>query len=188
VRAFDVVLRTSAMTDARVLDSIAREMGEQLGCQDVLGVLQQIAAIGETRAPRATVPSVSPASLDDPGPSEARLATWHHLIDLGALQDGDEHLAGTARPSAARIGKATAASLGVVDGDPVRVSTGDGAITLPALIVDGMMTGVVWLPTNSPGSTVRRTIGADHGDVVRITSGGTAGSTGGPILAQGGDS
>ncbi|GAA1032077.1 hypothetical protein GCM10009557_29420 [Virgisporangium ochraceum] len=178
------MLRTSAMTDARVLDSIAREMGEQLGCQDVLAILRQIAAIGETRAPRATAPSVSPASIDEPGAAEVRLATWHQLIDLGALQDGDEHLSGTARPPAARIGKATAAGLGVVDGDPVRVSTGDGAITLPALIVDGMMTGVVWLPTNSPGSTVRRTIGANHGDVVRIS----AGSSGGPILAQGGHS
>jgi NADH-quinone oxidoreductase subunit G len=184
VRAFDVVLRTSAMTDARVLDAIAREMGEQLGCPDVLAVLRQIAAIGETRAPRATGPTVSPATLDEPGAAEARLATWHQLIDLGALQDGDEHLAGTSRPSAARIGKATAARLGVVDGDPVRVSTGDGAITLPALIVEGMMTGVVWLPSNSPGSTVRRTIGANHGDVVRIS----VGTTGGPILAHGGNS
>jgi NADH-quinone oxidoreductase subunit G len=184
VRPFDVVLRTSAMTDARVLDSIAREMGEQLGCQDVLAILRQIAAIGETRAPRAAVPSVSPATLDEPAPAEARLATWSQVIDLGALQDGDENLAGTARTPVAHLGKATAASLGVADGDPVRVSTGDGAITLPALIVDGMMTGVVWLPSNSPGSTVRRTIGANHGDVVRVS----AGSTGGPILAQGGHS
>jgi NADH-quinone oxidoreductase subunit G len=182
VRPFDSVLRTSAMTDARVLDAIAREMGVQLGCQDVLGILRQIAAIGETRAPRAAGPSVSPAKLTEPAPAEVMLATWHHLIDLGALQDGDEHLAGTARPSAAYIGKVTAAGLGVIDGDPLRVSTGDGAITLPTLIIDSMMAGVVWVPTNSPGSTVRRTLAADHGDVVRIS----AGVSGGPILAQGG--
>jgi NADH-quinone oxidoreductase subunit G len=171
------------MTDARVLDSLARQMGQQLDCPDVLAILRQIAAIGETRAPRAATPSVAPASLDEPGPAEARLATWHQLIDLGALQDGDEHLSGTARPPVACLGKATAAGLGVVDGDPVRVSTGDGAITLPALIVEGMMTGVVWLPSNSPGSMVRRTLGADHGDVVRISAGSA-----GPILAQGGHS
>lgn len=32
-----------------------------------------------------------------------------------------------------------------------------------------MPDGVVWLPTNSPGSTVRRSLGATSGAVVRIS-------------------
>jgi NADH-quinone oxidoreductase subunit G len=174
VRPFAAVLKSAAMSDSRVLDAIAREMGVQLGVQDVPAVLREIGAMGETRSGRAAVPTEPPATLHEPKPAEAVLATWHQLIDLGALQDGDEYLAGTARPPAARIGKATAASLGVVDGDPVRIATDRGAITLPALIVDGMMTGVVWVPTNSPGSTVRRTLAADHGAVVRVSAGGAA--------------
>ena len=47
-------------------------------------------------------------------------------------------------------------------------------LSRPALIVDGMMTGVVWVPTNSPRSTVRRSLAADHGAVVRISAGGAA--------------
>jgi len=137
-------------------------------------VLREIGSMGETGAGRAAVPTVAPGTLSEPAPAEAVLATWHNLVDLGALQDGDEYLAGTARPPAARIGKATAAALGVVDGDPVRIATGRGAITLPALIVDGMMTGVVWVPANSPGWTVRRTLAADHGAVVRVSAGGAA--------------
>jgi len=174
VRPFAAVLKSPAMSDARVLDAVAREMGVQLGCQDVPAVLREIGSMGETRAARAAAPAVAAATLSEPAAAEAVLATWHQLIDLGALQDGDEHLAGTARPPAARIGKATAAGLGVVDGDPVRIATERGVITLPALIVDGMMTGVVWVPTNSPGSTVRRSLAASHGSVVRVSAGGAA--------------
>jgi NADH-quinone oxidoreductase subunit G len=48
--------------------------------------------------------------------------------------------------------------MGVSDGDQVTVSTERGSISLPALLTD-MPDEVVWLPTNSPGSTVRRTLG-----------------------------
>ena len=99
------------------------------------------------------------------------LASWHHLVDNGSLQDGDGHLAGTARTPVARISKSTAADLGVADGDPVTVGTARGAITLPALLTD-MVDGVVWVPTNSPGSSVRRTLGVTEGALVDISAGG----------------
>ena len=66
-----------------------------------------------------------------PADDEAVLATWHHLIDLGSLLDGDEDLAGTARPPVVRLDKAAAESLGVAEGDPVTVGTGRGGLTLP---------------------------------------------------------
>jgi NADH-quinone oxidoreductase subunit G len=105
------------------------------------------------------------------GRGQAVLASWHHLLDSGALQDGDGALAGTARTPVARISKSTAADLGLSDGDPVTVGTKTGAITLPALVTD-MADGVVWVPTNSPGSTVRRTLGVAEGAVVEISAGG----------------
>jgi NADH-quinone oxidoreductase subunit G len=52
------------------------------------------------------------------------------------------------------------------------VRTARGAITLPARLAP-MPDGVVWLPANSPGSTVRPTLGVGAGAVVEI-SGGTA--------------
>jgi len=94
------------------------------------------------------------------------------LIDLGSLQDGDQYLAGTARPSLVRLSKGTAAQLGVADGDPVTVGTDRGAITLPVLVTE-MLDGVVWLPTNSPGSTLRRTLGVTAGALVTVAAGGT---------------
>ena len=74
-------------------------------------------AAGEPgRRARRRRPS-APAALPRPASGEAVLATWHHLIDLGSLLDGDEVLAGTARPPVVRIGKGLAEALGVADGD-----------------------------------------------------------------------
>jgi NADH-quinone oxidoreductase subunit G len=98
------------------------------------------------------------------------------------MLDGDEALAGTARPSLVRIGKDVADALDVADGDAVTVSTDRGAITLPAAITD-LPAQVVWLPTNSPGSTLRRSLGVTSGAVVRLAAGRP-----GPILAMGADS
>ena len=133
---------------------------------------------------RPAPPRVEPDETPAPAAGQAILATWHQLVDLGALQDGDEHLAGTARPSVARMSKSTATALGVADGDAVAVSTERGAITLPAVLVDDMAEGVVWLPTNSPGSTVRRTLGVTAGAVVSVASGGVSVASGG--VASGG--
>ena len=70
-----------------------------------------------------------------------------------------------------RLSKGTAEQIGVADGEAVTVGTSRGAITLPALVTE-MPDGVVWLPTNSPGATVRRTLGVTAGAVVTISSGG----------------
>ena len=88
-------------------------------------------------------------------------------------------LAGTARPPVARVGKDLAESLAIADGDLVTVSTIRGSVTLPAAITD-LPPRVVWLPTNSPGSTVRRSLGVTAGAVVKLTAG-----VPGPILAEG---
>ncbi|MFF5230540.1 NADH-quinone oxidoreductase subunit G [Dactylosporangium sp. NPDC000521] len=185
VRPFDTVLKTAAMSDARVLDAIGRELGVELGVGDVVAARAQLAALAELPLPgtaeagtalrasvRAAVPTVAAGAPATPAGGQAVLASWHHLIDSGSLQDGDGHLAGTARTPVARISKSTAADLGVVDGDPVTVGTARGAITLPALVTD-MVDRVVWVPTNSPGSTLRRTLGVAEGALVEISTGGT---------------
>jgi NADH-quinone oxidoreductase subunit G len=174
VRPFDAVLRTTAMSDARVLDAIAADMGVNLGCGDVLEIRRQLAALAGTRVSPPAAPHVKPATVAGrPANGRAILATWHQLIDLGSLQDGDEYLAGTARPVVAAMSKGTAGGLGLADGDAVTVRSEQGAITLPALLVDDMVDGVVWVPTNSAGSTVRRTLGAPAGADVEIAAGGT---------------
>ena len=93
------------------------------------------------------------------------------LLDAGRLQDGEPHLAGTARPTVARLSSSTAAGIGAVDGQQVTVATGRGSVTVP-LEVTAMPDGVVWLPLNSPGSAVHNQLGVTTGAVVHITTGG----------------
>jgi NADH-quinone oxidoreductase subunit G len=59
----------------------------------------------------------------------------------------------------------------VAGGDPVTVGTGTGALTLPAEITPDLPEAVVWLPTNSPGATVRRTLGVTAGALVDVSRG-----------------
>ena len=196
VRAFAKVLPKAASVagpvatppDARALHGLATAFDVDLGCADLGELRRELAALANlplpgvgatatmdipavTAASRPQPPTTAAAAPVAPGPGQAVLATWAQLIDLGTMQDGDEHLAGTARPPVVRISKATAADLGVVEGDPVAVRSGRGEIVLPAAVTD-MLDGVVWLPTNSPGSTVRRTLGVTAGALVEISSGG----------------
>ncbi|MEU7612276.1 NADH-quinone oxidoreductase subunit G [Micromonospora sp. NPDC049204] len=196
LRPFEAVLTTAAMTDGRVLDALAALLDVRLGTADVPSVRRELGALPATRTSRPSAPSVAPGRVPHPGDGEAVLATWHQLVDLGSLTEGDENLAGTARPPVVRLGKGTAEALGVVDGDAVTVGTDRGALTLPAELTE-MPDGVVWLPTNSPGSTVRRSLGATSGAVVRISVPATgtaipagrvaADETGLPLLNSGGN-
>jgi NADH-quinone oxidoreductase subunit G len=172
-RTFDAVLDTTAVSDARVLDALAREFEVELGCDDAMKIRREIGKTPVTDAPRPGAPAAPAVHQAMPSTGEALLATWHYLVDLGSLTDGDEHLAGTARPPVVRLGKNLARQLGVADGDPVTVGTARGSITLPVALTE-MVDGVVWLPTNSPGATVRRSLGVTSGAVVVVSRAGTS--------------
>ncbi len=118
------------------------------------------------------MPASSPAA---PGRGEAVLATWHWLLDDGSLQDGEPFLAGTAKQSRLHLSAATAAEVGVSQGDLVQVSSGRGSLTLPLVVAD-LPDRVVWLPTRSPDAAVRRDLAARAGTVVRLRGVGAAGT------------
>ena len=131
-----------------------------------------MAALGPWTGERARRPDRADRGPPSAGAGELVLATWHHLLDRGSLQDGEPFLAGTAHKAFARVSAATAESFGLVDGDTVTVSTAAGSVSAPVAVTAGMVDHVVWLPTNSDGSTVRAALGAVAGDVVTVTKGG----------------
>jgi len=161
----------AARSDLNVLAGIADAMDVHLGLPDVRAARRELAALGTgtTAATGSLVYSAVPRG--NPTPGEALLATWHHLLDAGRMQDGEPHLAGTARSAVARMSAATAAEAGVADGAKVTVSTGRGSITVPAEITV-MPDRVVWLPANSAGCAVRSQLGAGHGTLVTLRSAG----------------
>ena len=173
VRSFEAALTTNAMSDHRVVDLLAAEMGESLGVRTLSATRAGMRALGPWTGARAAAPTVEAVAVPSPQAGQATLATWHHLLDSGRMQDGEPFLAGTAPKAQALLSTKTAASFGLAEGDTVRVSAGLGAITVPVRIRD-MADHVIWLPTNSPGSAVRSTLGVDAGTAVSLTKGGAA--------------
>lgn len=169
-RPFPQALASTAQSDHRVLTALAARLGVDLGLATTQAVHADLGQLDAWDGARVAAPAVAAAQPPAPAADEAVLATWHLLLDSGRLQDGEAFLAGTAPRPVARIGAALAASLGVVDGDPLAVSTAHGTITLPAVVTD-LPDAVVWLPVASPGSAVRATLRADAGAVVRVARG-----------------
>ncbi len=166
----------AARSDLHVLAALADEMDVHLGLPDLAAARRELTMLtsggsGGSSPLADTVATPPPAkpAVTLPGPGKALLATWHNLLDAGRMQDGEPNLAGTARAAVARMSASTAAEAGTADGGKVTVATGRGAITVPVEIAD-MPDRVVWLPTNSAGSAVRRVLGAGHGSEVTVRS------------------
>jgi NADH-quinone oxidoreductase subunit G len=169
----------AARSDLQVLHAIADAMDIHLGLPDVASARRELAALGVGSSPRRGAawtdergaPATGREGRRNPTRGEAVLATWHNLLDAGRMQDGEPHLAGTARAAVAKMSVATATEAGVADGGKVTISTGRGAITVPVEITT-MPDRVVWLPSNSAGCAVRSQLGAGHGAVVTVRSAG----------------
>ncbi|MGH3096105.1 MAG: molybdopterin-dependent oxidoreductase, partial [Streptosporangiales bacterium] len=167
-RSFGTALeKTGVMSDLEVLGAVADQMDIHLGLPDAATALHELDALGAWAGKRPTAPETSATEKPSPEAGQAVLATWHMLLDSGRMQDGEPYLAGTGRKPHARLSGPTAVELGVVDGDDVTVTTGRGSVTLPLVVTD-MPDRVVWLPTNSEGCAVRRTLVADAGDLVDV--------------------
>ncbi|OBJ73206.1 NADH-quinone oxidoreductase subunit G [Mycobacterium sp. 1274756.6] len=161
---------TGTLSDLRVLDAIADEMGTPLGLAGAADARDELQRLDRWAGPRAAAPAEAAGPTPQPGRGQAVLASWRMLLDAGRMQDGEPNLAGTARAPVVRLCATTAAEIGAADGQPVTVSTAAGAITLP-LAVTAMPERVVWLPMNSPGSAVHRQLGVTAGATVQLHAG-----------------
>ncbi|MCL2464573.1 MAG: NADH-quinone oxidoreductase subunit G [Micrococcales bacterium] len=166
-RPFPQALPGTALPDARVLDALAGALGAPLGLATPAAVHDELDQLGGWDGARAAAPTQAAGLAPVVTRGHAVLATWHLLLDAGRLQSGEPGLAGTAKRSLARMSAATAAGVGLADGERVTVSTDAGAVSLP-LRVTQMPDHVVWLPTNAADCAVRGTLLADAGDVVRL--------------------
>jgi NADH-quinone oxidoreductase subunit G len=167
-RPFEPALPPNATADVRVLAALADEVGVDLALPDAAAVRAELAKLGRWQGAPAAAPDVAPSPPAQPSAGQAVLTGWRLLLDAGRLQDGEPHLAGTARPAVVRLSEATANEISAAEGELVTVSTPAGAISLPLEITD-MPDRVVWLPLNSPGSAVAATLGASVGELVAIS-------------------
>lgn len=168
VRPFGRALTTSALPDHRVLSLLADALGAPINTADLAAVRGEIDSLDRWDGVRMSAPGAQAASGPRPGPGEAILASWHTLLDDGALQISEPYLAGTAKTPVARMSATLAARCDITESDHVTVSTEHGSITVPVVITD-MPVNVVWLPLMSPSSHVHRMLNARSGDIVRVT-------------------
>jgi NADH-quinone oxidoreductase subunit G len=173
-RGFPTALGFGDEPDLRVLDALADELGVCLGLPTVEAARAELSRLGSWDGDRAAAPALAAGGLPhQPGPGEAVLTGWRMLLDKGRMQDGEPHLAGTARKPVARLSADTAAEIAAADGEPVTVRTERGAVTLPLAITE-MPDRVVWLPLNSAGCAVHQQLGVTAGTVVCIRAGDDA--------------
>ncbi len=168
-------LDSNAMSDHRVLHLIADEMDEFLGLPTLEATRAEMRSLGSWSGQRpveGAAAAETTARVDTLADGEAVLATWHHLLDAGRLQDGEPFLAGTAPLAVARISPETAQGLELVEAMALTVTSQHGSLTLPVAITEGMVDHVVWVPTNSAGSRVRVELRANAGDIVTLSKGG----------------
>jgi NADH-quinone oxidoreductase subunit G len=146
---------------------LADEMGAPINLPSTAATARELQSIGVWDGASAPKPEVALAPIAQPSGDQAILHSWRQLLDLGTLQGGEENLAGTARPSEVVISAHRAQTLGVVNGDLVKVSTARGTITAPARI-GKILDSDIWVPRNSIGSQCIATLGAASGLVVTV--------------------
>ncbi len=150
-RSFDAVFTDpTSLPDLRILAGISEELGKPLGFRAVSQVRAEMESLGPWDGARAASTAATVKKAKAPAKASVALASWKQMIDLGSMQDGEEHLRATARRAEAVIDQVTFDAVG-----PEITITGDrGSVTLPARVADDMVSGVVWVPANSFGNGV----------------------------------
>lgn len=167
VRPFEAVFTNpGSLPDLRILAGIAEELGRPLGFRTVAEVRDRMAEMGSWDGERPAAPAYAPggqAGMYD----GVRLASWKQMIDLGSMQDGDDHLRATARMPVVRVPAAIFEQHG-----QMLTLTGDrGSVTLPAVINNELPDDVVWVPANSFGRGVLADL-ASPGSTVTVKGAG----------------
>ncbi|CAA9367318.1 MAG: NADH-ubiquinone oxidoreductase chain G [uncultured Nocardioidaceae bacterium] len=170
VRPFDKVLESSALTDTRVLAGISEALDRPLGFRSIEQARKEMVELGPWDGDRPRFTPVTPPAVVDIPEGSFVLSTWRTLIDDARGIDGEPYLLATGRRPIALVSPGTLARLGLVTGDSVTVSGEAGRASLPVGAAD-VPDEVVWLPGNSGGLNLRRTLGAGAGDLVSLQGG-----------------
>ena len=161
---------TNALTDARVFAMIAESLGLDFGLQTIEELRQELSSFGSWNGNKLVKPTVATKDAAKTSVGNAILSTWNLLLDDGALQKGEEHLAGTQRPVVAHMSEKTATDNKLENEEKVIISNSRGSITIKLEIIE-MVNDVVWIPSNNHDSKVKSKLGAKEGDVVTIKKG-----------------
>lgn len=160
----------SPMTDVRALAMLADALGKDLGFRVPGGARAEFDELGPWDGAPIEAPRVVGAGTKASMTEGLVLASWRQLIDGSAANDGATALLATAKPNVARLSPASAAWLAVSPGDLVTVCGRGQAVTLPVVVEDSMVDGVVWIPGNRDGLGLGE-LGVVAGATVEVNGG-----------------
>ncbi|WP_124055287.1 NADH-quinone oxidoreductase subunit G [Arcanobacterium ihumii] len=163
MRPFGQVITSNQLPDRRVLNDLAAEMGVDLGLDTLEATVNEYAQLRAWDGHRAELPDFA-AQSPQPG---VVLATWKQMLDGGALQSHEPHLANTARKAVAVMSDSTAKAAGI--SKRVDVTGANGTVTFEVAIAAPMPDNVVWLPQNAKGQSLHM-LGNGYGETVTIAN------------------
>ena len=169
LRSFETVIsQPNALSDLRVLAALADGLGGDLGFRTSAQARAELDELGQWEGERGAAPDYPAGLVSEPGADGVTvvLATWRMALDNSRAMDGEPYLQATATPPVARLSPATAAAASL--GEQVVVANDRGALTLPVVLDEAMVDGVVWIPGRAPGLEVPEHLAAGAGDLVRI--------------------
>ena len=155
VRPFQDALDSNAMSDHRVLDMLAAELGYFLETRTQEQVHEQFT--GSVRGP-VTAASATARRVPDARTPDAQAGPCSRPGRPCSTRDACRTASRSSR--APRHGRSLVCPRPTPSGSASSTGTGDGverpgAVTVPVLVTDQMVDRVVWLPTNSVGCAVR---------------------------------
>ncbi len=168
-RPFDIVIRQpNGLSDLRVLVALADAMDADLGFRTPAQARAELEELGHWEGERGAAPDYPAGLVSDPDGegTSAVLATWRMALDGSRAMDGEPYLQATAPAPLARLSPATATGASLAD--QVTIANDRASLTLPVLLDDTMVDGVVWIPGRAPGFEVPDHLAAGAGDLVRI--------------------
>ncbi|MDO4258028.1 MAG: NADH-quinone oxidoreductase subunit G [Actinomycetaceae bacterium] len=171
LRPFGQAISATSLSDRHVLLRLAKEMGADLGAEDLGGLYDEVNAVMSYTGERPVFTPVAAPAPTAVLHGQALLATHKPQLDAGRLQDGAPWLAGSARRPVALLSETTMAALGLTpsaDGPDITLATTRGSLTLPAHCAD-LPDWVVWVPECSSGSIIHESLGA-AGTVVTLSA------------------
>lgn len=166
LRPFGQAFSSRSLTDRDILGELAERTGLDLGVKTLTDVYDQANPLMTWDGERLVAPTEISASSS---PTSSLSLIFHKVqIDLGCLNDGADHLAGSARRPVALVSKNTLEKLDLAE-DQLSVVTGPrGSVRLPVESAE-MPDDVLWLPECSVGSGVHEEVGT-FGSAVTITA------------------
>ncbi len=191
MRPFEEALVSNSVSDHRALDMLASEMGFFLETRTQPEIHAQFEALGRcegrpatsddlarrvapaTRCPRRSRPA-RPRRPRPVAPAPTSSRRGPACSTPAGCRTASRSSPARRPPPSSVVSPASAVALGVTHGDPLTVTGPRGSVTLPVVVTEGMVDGVVWLPTNSRECSVRPGLGVDAGDPVTVTKGGVA--------------